>query len=499
LRQIVTELEQKIVDIINKDSSPGDSRVPERHLPRYETGSDGLDRILGGGFISGSTYIIQGPPGAGKTILANQFCFRNAACGRSSLYISLLAESHHRMIEFMQGFDFFDAALISKRMSYISAFNSLQQGGLEGLLRLIKDEIRRQDATAVVLDGVFAARDIAESEHAYRRFIHELQGITNSQNCAMMLLTHQNHASTSPEYTMVDGWISLQDDLEGFVAYRTLQVCKQRGSNFLGGKHAFRIADAGLLVFPRLESTLNRVPGSDSGTGRLRSGIPGIDIMLAGGLPACSATLVMGPTGSGKTTMGLQFLTYATPQEPALLLSFYETPTRLSLKAKNIGIDFDAMIENGALEIMWYPPTEIIVDEVAHELLQRVQRKGIKRLFVDGVVALRDCLMPHARLPGLLNALNKRLRELGATTVYSSEIRQVFMPDKLPSDEISAMIDNLLMLSYSEQGDLLQRRISVLKLRDSTFDAHAHEIYIGEGGLTFGPDPRLWQGNHAST
>jgi circadian clock protein KaiC len=488
------------VRIIDKGGLPrvGEDRVPERHLPRYETGSEGLDRILGGGFISGSTYIIQGPPGAGKTILANQFCFHSAARGRNSLYISLLAESHDRMMAFMQGFDFFDVSLVSKNMSYVSAFNSLQQGGLDGLLRLIKEEVRRLKATAVVLDGVFAARDIADSEHAYRRFIHELQGITNSQNCAMMLLTHQNHQVTSPEYTMVDGWISLHEDLEGFVAYRTLQVCKQRGSNFLGGKHAFRIADAGLLVFPRLESTLNRLPGNDESTGRIRSGIPGIDAMLAGGLPACSSTLVMGPTGSGKTTMGLQFLADATPQEPALLLSFYETPTRLSLKAKNIGIDFEKMIETGALEIMWYPPTEIIVDEVAHDLLQHVQRKGIKRIFVDGVVALRDNLIPHARLPGLLNALNKRLRELGATTVYSSEVRQVFRPDKLPSDEISAMIDNLLVLSYSEQGDLLQRRITVLKLRDSTFDAHAHEIYIGQDGLTFGPDPRLWQGKHAS-
>ena len=482
-----------------RDDHSGDGRVPERQLPRYETGSEGLDLILGGGFISGSIYIIQGPPGAGKTILANQFCFQNAACGRSSLYISLLAESHHRMMAFMQGFDFFDASLVSKRMSYISAFNSLQQGGLEGLLRLIKEEVRRLGATSVVLDGVFAVRDVAESEHAYRRFVHELQGITNSQNCAMMLLTHQNHQSTSAEYTMVDGWISLHEDLEGFVAYRTLQVCKQRGSNFLGGKHAFRIADAGMLVFPRLESSLPRVPAGDEGGGRLRSGIPGIDMMLAGGLPARSSTLVMGPTGSGKTTMGLQFLANATPQEPALLLSFYETPARLRLKAKNIGIDFDAMIESSALEIMWYPPTEIIVDEVAHELLRRVRGRQVKRVFVDGVVAMRDCLIPHARLPGFLNALNKRLHVLGATTVYSSEVRQVFMPDKLPSDEISAMIDNLLVLSYSEQGDLLQRRIAVLKLRDSTFDAHAHEIYIGEGGLTFGPDPRLWQGSHAGT
>jgi circadian clock protein KaiC len=476
----------------------GKEQVPEHDLPRYETGSEGLDRILGGGFITGSTYIVQGPPGAGKTILANQFCFHHAMHGRNALYVSLLAESHHRMMAFMQGFGFFDASLISRRVSYISAFNSLQTGGLDGLLRLMKEEMRRSEADVVVLDGVFAARDVADSEHAYRRFIHELQGITNSQNCVMMLLTHQEQQPSSPEHTMVDGWISLHDDLQGFVAYRTLQVCKQRGSDFLGGKHAFRIAAPGLLVFPRLESTLLRLPGTDSKTGRLRSGVAGLDTMLAGGLPACSSTLVMGPTGSGKTTLGLQFLSLATPKEPALLLSFYETPTRLTLKAKSIGVDFSGMLENGALVIMWYPPTEIIVDEVAHDLLRSVKHKGIKRIFVDGVVALRDCLVPSNRLPGLLNALNKGVRELGATIVYGSEVRQVFMPDKLPSDEISAMIDNLLVLSYSEQGDLLQRRLAVLKLRDSTFDAHAHELYIGESGLSFGPDPRLSPSSYAN-
>ena len=472
--------------------------MPKERLERYSTGTDGLDAILQGGFVRGSAYIVQGPPGAGKTILANQFCFGHARTGGRALYISLLAESHHRMLDYMRELAFFDESVIPDRLSYVSAFNMLHQDGLSGLMKLVYDEIRRQSATAVVLDGFFAARASTDTDHDYRRFIHELRGIANAADCTLLLLTHQNHDPASPEHTMVDGWISLQDEMRGFMAYRTLQVYKQRGGSMLRGKHSFRISDAGLQVFPRLETTLSRTPRADLATSRINSGIPGLDLMLNGGVPVNSATLVMGPTGSGKTTLGLHFLAGATPAEPALMLSFYETPMRICVKAKEIGIDCDRLIGTGALEILWYPPTENIVDEIGHVLLEQVRSRRVKRLFVDGVVALRDSLVPSERLPGFLNALNNHLRDLGVTSIYTSELRQVFLPDKLPSDEISAMIDNLLVLNYTLQDDLLRRRLSVLKLRDSSFDARSREIYIGETGLNFGANPKLSAGTGAS-
>lgn len=103
----------------------------------------------------------------------------------------------------------------------------------------------------------------------------------------------------------------------------------------------------------------------DEQTGRVASGIDGLDTMLHGGYPAASATLVLGPTGSGKTTLGLQFLSKCTSQEPGVLLGFYERPKRLQIKGKSIGLDMPGLVASGAVTLMWHSPAENLVDELA--------------------------------------------------------------------------------------------------------------------------------------
>ena len=79
-------------------------------LDRVPTGVPGLDTILQGGFLRGGIFIIQGAPGAGKTILGNQICFRHAATGGRAVYVTLLAESHARMLLHIAQLGFFEEA-----------------------------------------------------------------------------------------------------------------------------------------------------------------------------------------------------------------------------------------------------------------------------------------------------------------------------------------------------------------------------------------------------
>src|ERR1700709_252101 len=109
-----------------------DAAAMSSESDRFSTGIPGLDTILGGGVFEGGIYIIQGAPGAGKTILGNQICFAHAAGDRNALYITLLAESHARMIGHMRRLGFFDEAAIPDRMSYVGAFKTLEDGGLAG-------------------------------------------------------------------------------------------------------------------------------------------------------------------------------------------------------------------------------------------------------------------------------------------------------------------------------------------------------------------------------
>jgi circadian clock protein KaiC len=457
-------------------------------IEKISTGVEGLDRLTGGGFLRGSAYIIQGPPGAGKTILANQFCYAHIRAGGRALYMSLLAESSARMLNYVSQMSFFDGSALPGRMEYISAYGVLEREGLPGLLKLVQHELKRHEASAMVLDGTFVAQSGA-SEQEFRTFIHTLQGIAGMANAVLVMLTHQAREASSPEHTMVDGWIEMSNELVGYRAMQAIQVRKHRGAPILGGKHWLRISTNGIEVFPRIESCLSDVPLPQSEPVSISTGLPALDRVLGGGIPAQSATLVFGPAGSGKTTLGVYFVAQATVEAPALMLSFYESPARLRARARQLGFNLDRLADQNVLRLLWLPPSELIVDEVVHGVVQHAKAIGARRVFIDGVVALRDSLVFRERLPYLINALSLQLRDIGATVMYTQESAELEIDCAMPSDALSAMVDNVLVLNISRRHHISQRYISVVKMRDRHFESRTQPFYIGEQGLVLGPDP----------
>lgn len=460
-------------------------------IEKFSTGIEGLDRVTDGGFLRGSAYIIQGPPGVGKTILANQFCYAHVRSGGRALYMTLLAESSSRMLNYVSQMDFYEGSALPDALQYISGYGVLEREGLAGLLKLVQHELKRHGATAMVLDGTFVAQSVA-SEQEFRAFIHALQGVAGMANAVLVMLTHQNRDASSPEHTMVDGWIELNDEVKGFRAYRSIQIRKHRGASILQGKHRFRIDQHGIAVFPRAESLVSAVPSPTAHAHRVCTGQADLDRLLCGGLPGGSATLLIGPTGSGKTTLGLHFLAQSSVQEPGLMLGFYETPAHIRQKARSLGLDLDGPCESGALDILWLPPAENIVDEVVSSIVAHVRAKGSKLVFIDGLVAIRDNLIIRSRMPYVINALSMQLGELGATTVYTSEIPELRLNETtMPTDELSAMIDNVLLLNTGRRQGAFRRYLSVIKLRDSDFNPRTCEFHIDNAGIVFGADPRV--------
>ncbi|MCX7512147.1 ATPase domain-containing protein [Frateuria hangzhouensis] len=467
-------------------------------LEKFSTGIEGLDQLTDGGFIRGSAYIVQGPPGAGKTIMANQFCYAHVRAGGRALYMTLLAESSSRMLNYVSQMGFFEGSALPDAMQYISGYGVLEREGLPGLLKLVQHELKRHRATAMVLDGTFVAQSVA-SEQEFRAFIHTLQGVAGMADAVLVMLTHQNRDASCPEHTMVDGWIEMSDEIQGFRAFRTIQVRKHRGAAILPGKHRLRITQAGIDVFPRAEIAMDPNPPALTGTDRVATGHRGLDGLLEGGLPAASGTLLVGPTGSGKTTLGLHFLSRSHAREPGLMLGFYETPAHIREKARSLGLDLDTPIEAGALELSWLPPAENIVDEVVRDIVNRARARNVKRVFIDGLVAIRDSLVITSRMPYVINALSMQLGAIGATVVYTSEIPELELGHAMmPSDELSAMVDNVLLLNTGRRDHAFRRHLSVIKLRDSDFDPRTHEFHIGPAGIAFGPDPRVGSSGKAA-
>ena len=458
-------------------------------MEKISTGVEGLDRLMGGGFLRGSAYIIQGPPGAGKTLLANQFCYTHVRAGGRALYMSLLAESSARMLNYMSQMAFFDSDAVPARMEYISAYGVLEREGLPGLLKLVQHELKRHDATAMVLDGTFVAQSVA-SENEFRSFIHTLQGVASLAGAVLVMLTHQAREASSPEHTMVDGWIEMSNDTFDYRAVQTIQVRKHRGAQVLGGKHRLRISANGVEVYPRIESCISDMPPRPHPDTSVGTGLPDLDLLLGGGLPAESATLILGPTGSGKTTLGMYFVAQATAQAPALMLGFYESPSRLRTRARELGFDLAHLADQNVLRLLWLSPADLIVDEVVHGIVQHAKAIGAKRVFIDGIVALRDSLVYRERLPYVINALSLQLRDCGATVVYTQECAEMEIDRAMPSDELSAMVDNVIVLNISRRRHTHQRYISIIKMRDRHFVPRVQPFYMEEQGLALGLDPR---------
>jgi len=254
---------------------------------RVSSGIEGLDAILAGGFIPGGITIVQGRPGAGKTILGNQMCFSHARSGGRALYVTLLTESHARMLMHIGSLAFFDGSLIPDHVYYVSAFSVLEAEGLRGLLALLRREVRAHDTTMLVLDGMVAAERYAASDMELKKFIHELQIQASVADCAMFLLTSgDTDAAVTSEHTMVDCVIDVRSRLYGWRSERDLEVMKRRGANHLQGRQAFSISDAGVIVYPRFEATLSRQADSARHEGGLvPSGLATLDRMFGGGMP----------------------------------------------------------------------------------------------------------------------------------------------------------------------------------------------------------------------
>ncbi len=476
------------------DNTPGEPRasdsdqlaVADAVMSRVATGIAGLDTILLGGFLKGGLYIIQGPPGTGKTTLGNQICFNVAAQAGQALYVTLLAEFHARMMQHLGTMSFFDRSRIPDQLAYLNGLGALHDEGLKGLLTLLRREITSRAATVLVLDGIVAARHAAADGQTFNQFVHELQGVAIATECTMFLLTTAQGTKTDSEYTMVDGIIELSDNLVGWAAESNLQVIKFRGSGFIRGRHAFKITGDGLVVHPQIEALLARPSRVDRGlNGRVSSGIGQLDVILGGGLPGASTTMVMGPSGIGKTTLGLQFLSNSSEAEPGLLFGFYETPARINAKIAAVCPQLGPLVESGAVEVQWQPPTDDLIDAYGERLLRAVHRRGVRRLFIDGLGALNEAAVNDpGRMGNFLTALMNEMRVLGVTTLYTFEIREIIGPVfRAPIGDLSSLAENLILLRYVERRSRLYRLLSVLKVRDSAFDPSLHEYHTSAAGL----------------
>ena len=289
---------------------------------------------------------------------------------------------------------------------------------------------------------------------------------------------------------MVDGLIVLRENVGSSRTDSLLQITKFRGSGFLRGSHSYQITSAGILVHPRIEAFGLTQPSRRSCIRPDTRGNKQLDSMLGGGVPVASTTMIMGPSGIGKTTLGLQFLSQSSVAEPGLMFSFYETPARLRAKADNICPGLSPLLDSGTVELLWQNPLSDVIDAYGARLLETARRRKVKRLFIDGLTGFKSAAFDPSRIGHFFEALANELRVLGVTTLYSLEVPDILGPAiRAPIDDLSSLAENLILLRYIELRSQLYRLISVMKVRDSDFDRSLREFSIDFEGLAIRDTP----------
>lgn len=442
--------------------------------------------MLKGGLVAGASYIVQGKPGSGKTILANQLGFNHVRHNGRVLFATLLAEPHDRLFHFLSTLSFFDRSAVGQSIQFVSAFDTLENDGLDEVVKLLRREITRQQTTLLILDGLLNARSRAETPLDTKQFISELQGHAAFAGCTVMFLTSSQLDDGSPEHTMVDGVIEMGEEIVGSRTVRRIKMRKTRGSGAIPGAHEFEINDQGISIYPRLESMLIRADlPLDTPQILVGSGIDALDAHIGGGLVRTCVTLIMGPSGAGKTSLGLQFLGRCSAEEPGLYFGFHESPQRAKAKARSLGRDFASLEAAGAVHIDWNPASAGLIDRLCYELLERVERQQVKRVFIDSINALSRTAADPSRVLDVLETLLGELRARGVTVMAAWEAHRlidnragVLMPD------ISGVVDNLLLVQFVQHRTELQRQVSILKIRDNAYDPSPLEVVMSRAGIT---------------
>jgi len=468
-----------MTDAFMDESSMADDIV---EFPRISTGNPQADSILGGGFPANSINIVMGQPGTGKTIFAEQLLFHNANAERPLLFLTTLSEPMTKVVSYAQRLGFFDVEQVGTRVIYDDLGAELAMNGPRALVPHVVESIKRLSPSIMVIDSFKAIHDLAESTPEMRRIISELAGVVSAYDMTVFLLGEytQDNIEQYPEFAVADSIVQLERNRLGTRDERYLRVLKLRGSGYREGQHAFCITGSGLKIFPRLVA-----PAFEAYTPTLErtsTGVEGLDEIIGGGLWRGSTTLLVGPTGAGKSTSALQFMLEGHRHgEGVLFVNFQENPAQVKRMIRGLGTDPERAYATGFYHI-YTSPVELQIDSVIDEIFSFIETARVRRVVVDAVGDLAEGASDPQRLHDFLYSLVQHFVVRNVTSILNLESAQGVAGGRDEEQRWSYMSDNVLLMERSAGGDG-ERTIRVVKTRNSSHDPRPHRMEIRRDGV----------------
>lgn len=469
------------------------AKAPQAMKNAVPSGIEGLDDILHGGWPAERMYLVIGQPGTGKTTLGLQFLLDGCRRGESVLYISL-SETWDEVVHVARshGWDLtgvaaYELTAAEKALGLADQQTMFDPSEVEfrETTRSILERIQSLRPRRVVFDSLSELALLAREPLAFRREILLLKRALIDHGATVLFLSD----STTPEadlqlQSLAHGVVVLEELAPEYgPERRRLRVRKLRGTKFRGGYHDFRIETGGVHVFPRLVASEHGEPISGE---PLRSGLEALDALTGGGLRPGSSTLILGPAGSGKSSIASQYALGALRAgDRAAIFSFDESTDMLLRRTSGVGQPLAEHLASGALLVRQVDPAEMTPGEFVHAVRQAVEQHGAHYVSIDSlngyIYAMPQERFLHLHVHELLSYLSQK----GVVTTLLLAQHGVVGTMNTPVD-VTYVADAVMVLRVFEARGRMRRAVSMLKKRDGMHESTIRELEIRPGALHIG-------------
>jgi len=455
---------------------------------KLSSGIDGLDEILMGGFVARRAYLIRGNPGTGKTAIGMHFLTEGVKNKENVLFINM-GEPTKQIISNAQGMgfdtrdiEFLDLSPDEKFFADMEAYDIFSPAEVEreSTTSQIIDKIEKVQPSRVFLDPITQFRYLSTDEYQFRK--QSLSFLRFLIDKGATVLFTSEFSSNEPDddlQFLSDGIINLRFFPEG----RSISISKYRGSGFRFGTHAMRITPKGVKIYPRLRPLMKEAEFEHE---TVSSGVPELDELLHGGIERGTATIISGPSGVGKTTVGMQFMKEAAGRgERSVVYTFEEGVDSLTNRCESINIPIRSMINTGLLSVVQVEPLRYSPEEFAQLVRSEVSAQKAQIVMIDSTSGYKLSLRGEDPVSHL-HSLSKYLTRTGCSVILINEVENISGGLKVTELGISYLADNIVFLRYFESEGEMHKSIGVLKKRLSDFEKSLRELKITKYGIKVG-------------
>lgn len=456
------------------------------------SGVPGLNHLMRGGFAKGRAHLVEGRPGAGKTTVGLQFLLDGVRQGETCLYITLseskrelqsVAHRHGWSLEELEIYELVPPELSLDKSQYQSMLHSSELE-LGETLQMALAAIEKHRPSRLVFDSLSEIRLLSQGSLRYRRQVLALKSFVLLNDITTLFLDDLTGEQDDLNlHSVCHGVLRLEHYVPEYGAERRrLRLIKMRGVQIRGGFHDMVIHPGGVTVFPRLVAAdhAQKDFGSDADSGTA------LDTLFKGGLPRGTSTLIMGPSGVGKSSISARYAYAALNRgETVYLVTFEETRHLVIERARGMGMDLEPFLESGLLILDQVDPAELSPGEITGRLQHAVEEAGVRMVVIDSLTGYLNSLPEEKQLLLQMHEILTYLNQQGIVTLLLLANHGLIGHMTTPID-VTYLSDSVMLLRYFESGGRIRRAVSIVKKRTGPHEDTIREFTLSSEGLSVG-------------